>query len=233
MAKIYEALAQADKDQTTPPQGGEAASPFVVDRTTIDTRLQKTFTVLYRNIVSLIPEKSCRVVQCVRTGGEPGQTTIIKTFARVVAEKMNKKVLLLSAEQGYSVRNAVSDSSAVVDPEQRESPIGEISVLPDTSLHIGILQMDIDNTFLRSLFTHLYDSYDMIIIFHASERAFQETLLASSDVDGAILFVEAEKTRWQVAKLMANEIYSQGGTVLGVVLNNRRFPIPKWLYNRI
>jgi capsular exopolysaccharide synthesis family protein len=51
--------------------------------------------------------------------------------------------------------------------------------------------------------------------------------------DGAILVVEAERTRWEVAQ-QAKEILAQNkAEVLGVVLNKRQFPIPEKLYRAI
>jgi capsular exopolysaccharide synthesis family protein len=52
-------------------------------------------------------------------------------------------------------------------------------------------------------------------------------------VDGVILVVEAERTRWEVAQ-QAKEMFVQDrANVLGVVLNKRQFPIPAWLYRTI
>ena len=52
-------------------------------------------------------------------------------------------------------------------------------------------------------------------------------------VDGVILVVEAERTRWEVAQ-QAKEMFVQDkANVLGVVLNKRQFPIPEWLYRTI
>jgi len=55
----------------------------------------------------------------------------------------------------------------------------------------------------------------------------------SDKVDGVVILVEAEKTRWQVADNTRMRILEQGGKVLGVVLNNRRHIIPKCVYKRI
>ena len=52
-------------------------------------------------------------------------------------------------------------------------------------------------------------------------------------MDGVILVVEAEKTRWEVAQ-KARELLDQTQVkVVGVVLNKRRFYIPEWLYRTL
>ncbi|MGC9194058.1 MAG: GumC family protein [Syntrophobacteraceae bacterium] len=52
-------------------------------------------------------------------------------------------------------------------------------------------------------------------------------------MDGVVMVVESEKTRWEVADIV-REALARGKTdILGVVLNKRRFHIPKWLYKRL
>ena len=54
-----------------------------------------------------------------------------------------------------------------------------------------------------------------------------------SMVDGVVLVVEAEKTRWPVALNVKEKTEQGGGRVLGVVFNKRKYYIPEWLYRRI
>ena len=55
------------------------------------------------------------------------------------------------------------------------------------------------------------------------------TILAPA-MDVAILVLEAEKTRWQVAKQTCEVLDSAGLRVMGVILNKRPAYIPDWLY---
>jgi Mrp family chromosome partitioning ATPase len=52
-------------------------------------------------------------------------------------------------------------------------------------------------------------------------------------VDGVVLVVEAEKTRWQVVENLKEKIQNVGGNIIGVVFNKRRFYIPEALYKRL
>jgi len=55
----------------------------------------------------------------------------------------------------------------------------------------------------------------------------------ASQVDGVILVVEAEGVRWEVAQ-RAKELLAQGkANVIGVVLNKRKFYVPKWVYKTL
>jgi Mrp family chromosome partitioning ATPase len=49
-------------------------------------------------------------------------------------------------------------------------------------------------------------------------------------VDGVVLVVEAEKTRWQVAEQAKRILEESGARLLGAVLSRRQFHIPNALY---
>jgi Mrp family chromosome partitioning ATPase len=49
-------------------------------------------------------------------------------------------------------------------------------------------------------------------------------------VDGVVLVVQAEKTRWQVAEQAKRILEESGARLLGAVINRRRYHIPQALY---
>ncbi len=52
----------------------------------------------------------------------------------------------------------------------------------------------------------------------------------ASKVDGVILVVEAEKTKWRTARHVREQIERVGGNILGIVFNKRRYYIPQSIY---
>ncbi|HEY0837991.1 MAG TPA: hypothetical protein VGE72_29010 [Azospirillum sp.] len=63
----------------------------------------------------------------------------------------------------------------------------------------------------------------------ASSGVFDGILLAGH-MDGVVLVVEAEETRTPVAAHLRDELEEAGASILGVVLNKRRFHIPQLFY---
>ena len=55
------------------------------------------------------------------------------------------------------------------------------------------------------------------------------SLLASS-LDGVLLVLEAEGTRWEVAREARHRLEAAGAKVIGAVLNKQPHHIPNWLY---
>jgi Mrp family chromosome partitioning ATPase len=72
-----------------------------------------------------------------------------------------------------------------------------------------------------------------VVLSAPHPAAHPETLLLGRWADGVVMVVEAERTRRQSALWTARQIDDSGGRLLGVVLKDRRFRIPGWLYSRM
>ncbi len=55
----------------------------------------------------------------------------------------------------------------------------------------------------------------------------------ASLVDGNILVIETEGVRWEVAVRVKERLLQSNAKILGVVLNKRKYYIPKWLYKTL
>ena len=76
----------------------------------------------------------------------------------------------------------------------------------------------------------LKERFDLIIVDSPPVMLFPDGPAIVSKVDGVILVIEAEKTRWQVALNVKEKIIKSGGTILGTVFNKRKYYIPEYLY---
>jgi capsular exopolysaccharide synthesis family protein len=76
-------------------------------------------------------------------------------------------------------------------------------------------------------------SFDYIILDGPPTISNPEVRFISSKVDGTILMLEAGKTRRNVALKAKRDIEMAGGRFIGVVLNRRKYYIPKWIYSRL
>jgi Mrp family chromosome partitioning ATPase len=52
-------------------------------------------------------------------------------------------------------------------------------------------------------------------------------------MDGVVLVVHAEKTRWEVAQRVKEHLEMANTNILGVLLNKKKYVIPKFIYNRM
>ena len=51
--------------------------------------------------------------------------------------------------------------------------------------------------------------------------------------DDVIVVLEAGRVRWQVAQRAKELLDEADANVIGVVLNKRRYPVPRWLYRAL
>lgn len=72
--------------------------------------------------------------------------------------------------------------------------------------------------------------FDHIIINTPPMNLYAESLALSQFTDGVLLILEANVTRRETVRNMKNRLEDLGVPLLGVVLNNRTFPIPETLY---
>jgi Mrp family chromosome partitioning ATPase len=72
------------------------------------------------------------------------------------------------------------------------------------------------------------------VVIHAGFLGLNGTaMMISSSTDGVVLVVEANRTRRESAKRVKENLLSANVRLLGVVLNNRTYPIPKALYRML
>lgn len=79
----------------------------------------------------------------------------------------------------------------------------------------------------------LKEQYEIIIIDAPPLSLTLDGLASAGKVDGAVIVVEAERTRWHLAANTIKKIEKAGGTALGVVLNKQKYYIPPGIYNRL
>lgn len=75
--------------------------------------------------------------------------------------------------------------------------------------------------------------FDWVIIDGPPITVYSDAAILAPLVDGVVLVVEAEKTRWEVVSQAKRTLEESGGLILGAVLNRQRFHIPPALYGRL
>jgi Mrp family chromosome partitioning ATPase len=81
----------------------------------------------------------------------------------------------------------------------------------------------------RSLFHELRTVFKHVVVNAAPLGGFDDGVLLGQWVDGVVLAVEAHQTHREKARRVKERLDVARVPLLGVVLTNRRFPIPSWL----
>jgi Mrp family chromosome partitioning ATPase len=252
MTKIYEALehaknrkdnlsfSSADSDQQRASRYSKSSHR---EGTIYSGRIQieESLSTLYQNINTVLPKKTCRIIQFISARSGEGTSLLTREFAKLCAFKFHKKVLLVDlATKRYSqmayfnLGVEVSWSRLV---QQNLSMDECLSQVDKTSLFVTSIigndeavPLDPDSLEMNKCFEFLAKEFDYILIDFSITPTYSDSTVISGNIDGIVLVVEAEKTRWQVAERVKERLVAQGANILGVLLNKRTFPIPSSIY---
>ena len=198
---------------------------------------------LYLRIDSLMPGISHKTIQFIGSRAGEGTSTIAREFARVCAVKMQKSVLLLDIDRGHPTLRAFGLKPECGLDQMMEGGVSldrAVVQVEDTSLYLTSLCDDsklapkvMESPRIEDLWQVLRARFDLVIFDSPPATASPDGYSVTPKVDGVVLVVEAEKTKWPVIQDVKEKLISHGGNILGIVFNKRRYYIPRWLYNRI
>jgi Mrp family chromosome partitioning ATPase len=83
---------------------------------------------------------------------------------------------------------------------------------------------------IDAFWENLREKFDLILIDSPSFESSPDGIAISRRVDGVVLVLEAERTRWPVAERLKERILLNGGNILGIAFNKRRYYIPDFVY---
>jgi Mrp family chromosome partitioning ATPase len=241
MGKIYEALEQAQRERAGKETRFPDPPPGNVPDTYAEPVYHREMAILYQHIDSMLGGSPKKVIQFIAAREGEGTSTIVREFARTSATILGKSVFLFDADP-LNFRPALEgpdsgNGSRSGDPDAEDAivtrdspPSTAVCLIPQNSegirKHFYSPQID-------SFWEGLRQNFDLVLIDSPPFETSPDGLAISRRVDGVILVLEAEKTRWPVAERLKEQVQSNGGNILGIVFNKRRYYIPEFVYKRI
>jgi Mrp family chromosome partitioning ATPase len=241
MSKIFEALenARPPRDHDMRPDMVAPCPARIAGRSLVPNKfftvsMEEEMVRLHQNLLALLPNDTHRVIQFIGSRDGEGTSTVAREFGRVSATRYNERVLLLEMDRRTDRRDVSGmgrdSTQAVVLPSQ----------VGTTTLYVSPLRRE----FFQAPATanphqptaawgRLREAYDLVLVDSPSASTSPEGLAVSSQVDGVILVLEADATRWPVAESVKESIQRSGGRVLGMVFNKQQFYIPQFIYSHL
>lgn len=175
-----------------------------------------------------------------------GTSTVAANFAECVAQDKSLKILLIDANTrspslhrtfnpkgshrtlGFS--DMLSDQT-VTTTLPKPSSNSNLSFVP-----CGNVTHHPSQVFNHALFKAFIDKakqfYDFVIFDSSPIGKYYDSIILASNLDGVILVVEAEKTTSYDLKRAKEMLQDRNIHLLGVILNRRKFPIPRLIFER-
>lgn len=180
---------------------------------------------------------------CSANRGE-GASTVALGIAMAAAEVWNRPVLLVDgnfSQPQVCEALGLSDSHGLGDVlaggQDLKSLVRDTAIPHLQVMGAGVPPLNHVSMLESPAFSNLLDgfavTYPLIIIDGPSINGFPESVLYASQVDRVLLVVKSGVTRVPVVSAALARLAAGGCDHVDLILNQRTFPIPAWIYQRL
>jgi Mrp family chromosome partitioning ATPase len=249
MSRNFELLQQFGKDQGIfEHPGGEpevfveptaVSAPVAPDRPEIEevkTLVQRVF---------LLPgNQAPHVVVFTGTEAGSGCSWMCARAAQALAYQVSGSVCLVDANlraPGLHQQFGIPNHHGLSDALLQNEPMGifatalsppNLSIVSCGSAAEGVQGMLTSNR-MRTRLKELRSMFDYLLIDTSAMNSSKEAIVLGAVSDGAILVLKANSSRKETARNVVQEFQAAKVKILGAVLNQRTFPIPEAIYNKL
>jgi Mrp family chromosome partitioning ATPase len=256
MSKIFDALENAQKEGfagNTPvetPIPPSISLPANNRQAEPEINMEQEMLTLYQTIVNARPNIAHPSILFVGSRSNEGTSTIARKMAKAASLRLEKNVLLIDLDRSRPEHHIYTNSTT--GSNIAEQSAGNTVATTQNSVETDLHQVEETSLYVMPLFQHtmitprtlesakgtafwepLKERFDLIIVDSPPVMLFPDGPAIVSRVDGVVLIVEAEKTRWQVALSVKEKIIKSGGNLLGIVFNKRKYYIPDFIYKHL
>lgn len=137
---------------------------------------------------------------------------------------------LLGLREGPGVSEIILDKLAPEAAVQRVNSCLDVYTVGQA--HGGLLTM-LRGQSVSAFLNAIGQGYDHVLIDAAPANQFPDAQILASVVGSALLVVRSQQTPREAVAQARKRLESDGGRVVGCVLNLRTYPIPKFLYRLV
>ena len=256
MSRNFELLQRVGREQTlyttpTPapepiamPEQPVTFSAPTAPQLAIGGRELEEFTKLVQRVFVLPGNDAPRSVVFAATESGNGCSWVCARVADVLASQISGSVCLVDANlrrpglhAQFSVENPKGLSDALLNPDPMRTfahTVGRPNLWLVSSGSCaddghGLLSSDR----MRLRLSELRAEFDYVLIDASALTDTSDAVVLGSGADGVVLVLKANASRRESARKATQELQNARVRVLGAVLNQRTFPIPDSLYNKL
>jgi protein-tyrosine kinase len=248
MGRTHQALQKAEKQyrETLPKESREPGKATVLEtpQQAFDQVDKERYQTLKVNLLNRYPDTPIKAILFTAASHGDGASTIALNFATTLAKDRKLNVLLIDVnlrtpglhevfhiDKQRGLSNFLSNNGRTPGSIHKIGP-GGFYVLTSGSRHsvpVSLFESPRFDQFLKIM----RQKFDYVILDAPPFLQFPDSQVICSKVDGVILVLKYGITRRQTAVRIKNEIESSGGKLLGVVMNKRKYYIPRWIYRML
>lgn len=196
------------------------------------------------NLAATVLDQSCRVILVTAPTTGSGTTVSAMSLAKQLAQSARGRVLLVDADpsaNGLSTQLGLAGDPGLFELLMNDA---DEELLSEFVLRLADLPFDVlplgqpspaSGRFtaedMQQVLALLAERYRFVVIDAEAVYAGNSALGLASMVDGVVLVIRAEMTRWETAQAALERLRQADARMLGSVFNGRRYYMPQWLYN--
>ena len=212
-----------------------------------DLKRQNTYSGFYRTLAEqlylIMRDKQFKSIIITSAERKEGSSTITANLGHYLSRSMNHNVLLIDANLRnphlHKFHNVHSTSGLagilegkVSFDEAVKSADGKLYILPAGTTDLNPITL-LDSTMMQDICKRARDRFEIVLIDAPCLNTYKDAGVLAMYADATALVISEGRSRRQVLKTLLGQFENRRAHIMGVILNNRSFPIPRMIYDRI
>jgi len=238
MSKIYDAYKKQAGKSLDLTQQVKLAGSFTVFPSPVGPQ-QGDFDRLANRILSLRLNNRGTVLGFAASASGEGASFVSYNAATILAQDYGQRVAwidgnFLSPQARLREQNLLSFSTLLQDPDLTDTMLVDNNpfLIGAGDNLLGVKGLFADETY-PDLLGRLTGRFDFVILDLPPVLVSPDTALMAAGCDGVLLVIEQKFLKWEIVEHGVQTLRDKGVQVLGSVINQRQFALPKVIYDRL
>lgn len=208
-----------------------------------NTRYESFYCTLSEEVNMLRKDRPLKAILFTAAESGEGVSAIAANLGIILSRKAPLRALLVDANlrrPSLDKLFKITSKTGLADVLEGKTALKDAIYEANSRLHIlpaGRTDFNpsvlLDSLSMKNLISSLRKDYDLVIIDSAHLKSSKDAQVLAGSVDGVCLVVNERITRRQVLGAALAPLKEKKVNFLGVILNNRTFPVPQFVYDRV
>jgi len=213
---------------------------LLIKDTNLTTEYTRSFQTLSDQIYLLIKDKNLKTLLITDAEGSEETAAVVANLGIYLANRAGHKVLIIDANlRNPSIHKILNTSDNPGLADVLEDKVSFDLAIQDMDSNLAVLTSGktefnpctlLDSSMMSDVIKKAKDRYDIVFINCADLRNFTDAVMLSSFTDGTAIVVNEGEVRKHIVKSAIAPLEQKKANLIGVILNNRSFAIPKIIY---
>ena len=208
---------------------------------------KKTQLIAFKSVAEqvflLMKDKSFKTLLFIASRKGEGVSTVNRNVGKYIASVLGHRVLIIDANPRHKQpksKKGASATTGLFEILEEKADLAQSIQKTDDKLHIlpagtatlnpGIL---LGSHKMAEIIKYAKAHYEIVLVDTDSLNISKDALELSNTIDAVLLVIAEGRTRRHAVKYALDKFKNRKATILGAILNKRKFPLPGFLYESV